>query len=207
MGGMGRMIEEKGGHGDMGGSTLAALEELSRAGMGRAAMALSELMRERISLTSAVYLLSPSEALRLLDGQQGLKAGIFVRILKGVEGGILVLLPEESLLALIRLLAGKKVDRSGALTEEDRSVLREVGNILASSYLSALSDRLGLILLPSSPELFLDRATSAMEGLLQGMVVQEMLVVVESHFEAGRGGVQGRFFVMADVSSVQARGS
>ncbi|MBI3990142.1 MAG: chemotaxis protein CheC [candidate division NC10 bacterium] len=199
------MIEEKGDR-ERGGSTLAVLEELSGAGMGRAAMALSELMHERISLTSEVHLFSPSEVLRLLDGQQGLKAGVFVRILKGVEGGILVLLPEESLLALIRLLAGKRVDRSAALTEEDCSVLREVGNILASSYLSALSDCLGLILLPSPPELFLDRATKAMEGLLQGMVVQEM-AVVESHFEAGRGEVQGRFFIMADISSVQACGS
>jgi len=201
------MIEGEKGRGPMGGLRLAALEELSRAGMGRAIMALSELMGERVSLTSAVHLLSPSDALHLLGRQHGLTAGVFVRIAKGVEGGILVLLPEGSLLTLLRLLAEKQVARGDTLTEEDRSVLREVGNILASSYLSALSDRLGRILLPSPPELYLDRATKGMEDLLQQMLVQEMVLVVESHFTTGREGVQGRFFVMAGASSVPVCGA
>lgn len=198
---MGQVVEER-SHGEGDVSTLAALEELSRVGMGRVAMALSELVGERVSLTAAVHLLSPSDALHLLDEQYGLTAGVFIRIAKGMEGGILIFLPEESLLTLLFLLAERKIARSDALTEEDRSALREVGNILASSYLSALSDRLGRLLLPSSPELFMDRATKGMENFLKQMLVQEMVLVVESHFTTGREGVQGCFFVMAGASSV-----
>lgn len=201
------MIEGEKGRGLTGGLRRAALEDLSWVGMGRAAMALSELMGERVSLTTAVHLLSPSDALHLLEGQHGLTAGVFVRIAKGVEGGILVLLPEESLLTLLRLLVEKKVVRGDALAEEDRSVLREVGNILASSYLSALGDRLGRILLPSPPELYMDRATEGMEDLLKQMLVQEMVLVVESHFTTGREGVQGRFLVMTGASSVPVWGA
>lgn len=190
---------------DFGGLPLEALQELCHAGMGRASLALSELTGERISLASpAVYLLPPAQASRLFDGQEELAASVLIRIVKGIEGGILVLLTEESVLALIHLLTEREVGQVSALAEGDRSAIQEVGNILASSYLTALGDRLGLILLPSPPELFLDRAASAMEAFLRGMVLPEKILLVEACFEVDRVGVQGRFFLVADASWVKA---
>lgn len=178
--------------------------EVSGRGLERAAGALSQLTGARIlPAGQAVHLFSPSELLQLLDEGEEPVAGISIRILKGMAGGILVILPEESVLVLLGLLTGRR-GSFRALAEEERSAILEMGNILASSYLSAFGDRLRCAFIPSPPELLLDKAAEVLAALLDRVALPERALVVEARFRGDQGEVQGRFFLLGDPSWMRA---
>jgi chemotaxis protein CheC len=90
------------------------------------------------------------------------------------------------------------------LTETERSAIQEVGNIVASSFLSELGDRLGRRFLPSAPEIHLDNVPRVLRGVLAS--VRELgtdVVVVHAVLEDRERRIQGRIFVVPAVSALE----
>lgn len=177
--------------------------EVGGQSLERATLALSHLTGTRILPAGhAIHFLSPSELFQLLSDGEELVAGISIRILKGMGGRILIILPEESVLALLDLLTGRRGSLP-ALAEEERSTILEVGNILASSYLSAFGDRLGCAFIPSPPELLLGKAEEVLATLLHRATLPEWALIVEARFRGDQGEVRGRFFLVGDPALAQ----
>ena len=90
------------------------------------------------------------------------------------------------------------------LTETERSALQEVGNIVASSFLSELGDVLGRRLVPTAPEIQLDDIPRLVRDVIAGarafgsdvLVVQGLLEDPERHIE-------GRVFVVPDLTTLE----
>ncbi|WP_305041508.1 chemotaxis protein CheC, partial [Geoalkalibacter sp.] len=88
------------------------------------------------------------------------------------------------------------------------STLKEVGNILASAYLSALGGLLGVRLLPTVPALACDMAGAVIDPILidlgqAGDVA--LMLETEFHSRQDEGRVmQGHFFLLPDPDSLQA---
>ncbi|MFN3477298.1 MAG: chemotaxis protein CheC [Candidatus Methylomirabilales bacterium] len=172
--------------------------EVSGQSLERATLALSHLTGTRILPAGhAIHFLSPSELFQLLGDGEELVAGISISILKRMVGRILIILPEESVLALLDLLTGRHGPLP-ALAEEERSAILEVGNILASSSLSTFGDRLGCAFIPSPPELLLGKAAEVLAALLERAALPERALVVEARFRGDQGEVRGRFFLVGD---------
>jgi chemotaxis protein CheY-P-specific phosphatase CheC len=79
-----------------------------------------------------------------------------------------------------------------------------VGNIVASSFLSELGDRLGRRVLPSAPEIHLENVPQVVRGVLAS--VRDLgsdVLVVQAVLEDREGHIQGRIFVVPAVSTLE----
>jgi chemotaxis protein CheC len=92
------------------------------------------------------------------------------------------------------------------LTELETSAIREAGNILSGAYMNAMSDFLGLLLLPSPPVLVIDHAAAVVEHVVGAVAAPSRSVLcVETEFmirnqdEAFRG----FFLMLPDPSSLR----
>ena len=186
---------------------LDALKEISNIGMGHAATALSQLLAEPIDLR--VPLITITDIARvpeLLGGAERVVAGITLQILGDARGNILLIFPRESAQRLICRLLGKE-EAGLELDELSASTLKEVGNILASAYLSALGQLLHITLIPSIPLLAYDMAGAVVDYVLIELSrASELALMVETEFhgkDPAQEPIKGHFFLLPDPASLK----
>ena len=136
---------------------LDFLKELANIGTGHATTALSQMLGGRLFqlVVPDAQMLPFSEAAEYIGGQEQIVAGIFIVVSGDVGGYMAFLIPYDSAMVLVRLLTG---DDSRELNELARSALQELGNIMITSYLNALSKMTGFLLAPSVPGVAVDMA-------------------------------------------------
>ncbi len=143
----------------MGTRTLSSLErdalrEVASIGAGHAATALSQMTGARIMINVPEVALLPLERLGDLVGPPVTRvAAVTMRVMGDFTGTTVVAAEATAARALCGMLLSRAVPPGGELDPMEASTLKETGNILCSAYLNALSDFLGLMLLPSVPEL------------------------------------------------------
>src|SRR5213076_3558180 len=84
---------------------------------------------------------------------------------------------------LAELMLRRPAGTSGEFSEMEQSALKEAGNILSSAYMNALSDFMGMMLLPSPPSLAVDMSTAVLTtAYLQFGTDRDYVFCVESEF-------------------------
>jgi len=185
---------------------LDALKEISNIGMGHAATALSQLIGETVHLrVPKVTVTDIARVPDLLGGAEKVVAGITLRILGDARGDILLIFPRDS----ARLLLSRLLGQAGTGAEMDEmgaSTLKEVGNILASAYLSALGSLLHMTLIPSIPMLAHDMAGAVVDYVLIELSMRgDMALMVETEFHGDNPreeAIKGHFFLLPDHRSL-----
>lgn len=184
---------------------LDALREICNIGMGHAATALNQMIGRPIELSIPETTLVPlCEVPELMGGTEKVVVGIYLKIWGDIQGNMLLVFPRESARALLSMLTGGPPEEELLLSEMHSSALREIGNILASSYLSALERLLGRTLIPSVPGLAFDMAGAIVDYILiqLGEEVDQTLVI-KAAFSGDGGGLTGNFFLLPDPRSLR----
>jgi chemotaxis protein CheC len=89
----------------------------------------------------------------------------------------------------------------------DQSAIKEAGNILSSAYMNALSDFMGMMLLPSPPSLAVDMSNAVLTTTyLQFGSDKDFVFCVESEFYMSDTAekLRGFFLLLPDSASLQA---
>ncbi|KIH77790.1 CheC, inhibitor of MCP methylation [Geoalkalibacter ferrihydriticus] len=184
-----------------------ALKEISNIGMGHAADALSRLLRETIMLkVPRVSVTDLSQVPEVLGGSERVVAGVSLRMHGDAQGSILLVFPCVSALQLLEGLLGPR-EAADSLDALAVSALKEVGNILASAYLSALGGMLGLSLLPSVPALACDMAGAVVDHILIDLGREgDAALMLETEFHSLKNEgrlLKGHFFLLPDPDSLE----
>jgi len=185
---------------------LDALREISNIGMGHAATALSQLIGETVYLrVPRVTVTDIGQVPELLGGAEKVVAGITLRVLGDARGNILLIFPLDSAQRLLQRLLGSEAE--GLLFDElGASTMKEVGNILASAYLSAMGNLLHLTLIPSIPLLACDMAGAVVDHvLIELSAAGDLALMVETEFHGANPQqelIKGHFFLLPDASSL-----
>lgn len=185
---------------------LDALREISNIGMGHAATALSQLLGETIYLrVPRVTMTDIGQVPDLLGGAEKVVAGITLQVLGDARGNILLIFPRDSAQRLLaRLLRSE--DKGLIFNELGASTLKEVGNILASAYLSAMGSLLHLTLIPSVPLLACDMAGAVVDYvLIELSQAGDLALMVETEFHGANPEIElikGHFFLLPDPASL-----
>jgi chemotaxis protein CheC len=130
---------------------LDALAELANIASGTAATALSQMLGREVELRVPRALALPlADAVDAAGAPDEIVTGIVLELEGGVDALVLLLIQADDAALLCEMLGVE------AGTEVGDSALSEIGNILGSSYLNALSAMTGLTLLPSPPTLATD---------------------------------------------------
>jgi chemotaxis protein CheC len=152
----------------------SALLEIANIGSGHAATALSELLGKPVEIGYAEALLATvAEAADRIGSAASPSAVVDTPVADG-GGKVLLLFPDGAGEQLCELLGTTLDDEMG------RSSLREVGNILASSYLTAIVDMTGMELEPEPPEIEVDLLGSLVQRSLAGADPHDPTVLMRS---------------------------
>lgn len=118
------------------------------------------------------------------------------------RGSILMIFPLNMAKELSDMVIGGKADPDRALDEGDREVLCEVGNICASAYLNAISQILGIVMLPSPPGVAVGMKGAILEypSSLSAEVL-EYLVIIGTEFQLNGSVYPGSILYFPDKSS------
>lgn len=169
---------------------LDALREVATICSGHAATALAQLTERRTMIGVPDVKLTPPDS---LAGTRGVSdpvvAAVLMQMLGDLTGRTLVMLPEQDAKVLCDLLLRRSAGTTTALQEIERSGLEEVGSILGSAYMDALSEFLGVMILPSVPSLTIDRASAVVRsacGDLGG--IANGTLCIETSFSVADGG-------------------
>jgi chemotaxis protein CheC len=89
----------------------------------------------------------------------------------------------------------------------EQSAIKEAGNILSGAYMNALSEFMGLMLLPSPPSLAIDMSSAILSTtFLQFGTDRDQVFYVESQFflQEQNEHLRGFFLLLPDLASLQA---
>ncbi len=185
---------------------LDALKEISNIGMGHAATALSQMIGQTVFLqVPYVTITEISQVPEHLGGAEKLMVGITLQILGDARGSIMLLFPKESAHRLLCTLLGRH-EKALIMNEVNVSALKEVGNILASAYLSALGNLLKKTLIPSVPLLAYDMAGAVVDYvLIELSQASDFALMVETDFSGApcqELAIKGHFFLLPDPATL-----
>ena len=178
---------------------LDAVRETANIGAGHAATALAQLTESPIMISVPTAVFSGAEALQqqLASVPQPV-AAVVMGMLGQLSGTTALVFPRPTVVRLAEMMMRRPSGSCQVLTELETSAIREAGNILSGAYMNAMSDFLGLLLLPSPPVLVIDHAAAVVDHVVGGVAAPTRSVLcVETEFmirnqdEAFRG-----FFLM-----------
>lgn len=137
------------------------LKEIGNIGAGNATTAIASMLGIRIDMNvPKVELLEASKLGSAICPEDETIVGIFLEVQVDIEGSMMFLLKMDSAHFLVNKLMMRENDYQEDFDEMDLSALKEIGNIIAASYLSALSSMTNLVIAPSVPYISVDMAAS-----------------------------------------------
>jgi chemotaxis protein CheC len=183
-----------------------ALQEIGNIGIGNAATALADILRTKINVTVPRATFVPiEEVFAVVRKVEDLVVAVVLRVEGDINGTILFVFPEASALELVTQLLGTAYGTVQEIDEMGQSVLMEVGNVLAGSFLNAISAMTQLTFIPAVPMLAFDMLGAVISGTLSGsdMVEDQVLLIETVLFEEGYT-VAGDFFLFFNPGSLAA---
>lgn len=136
------------------------LRELGNIGAGNATSAIANMLGTKIDMNvPSIRLMEVSDLGGALGAEDDTVVGIFLGLEKDIDGSMMFLLDIPSARYLVNSLMLQSVERD-TFDEMELSALKEIGNIIAGSYLSALSSLTGLSIMPSVPYIAVDMAAA-----------------------------------------------
>ena len=150
---------------------MEALVRCAAAGGAHASEAMSVMTGRSMSLSGPVVrAIEVARVADLMGGAESPVVAVHMRIHGPSRGDMLMALSPESagwMLAAVLRRPLAPFDPDG-LTPLEESALLEIGNMVAGSYLNAVSDTAHLSLFPSIPAIAIDMAGAVVDDLLAG---------------------------------------
>lgn len=185
---------------------LSKVRDISERSVRRAEESVRRLLGHSLRLTlRGIY---PVSTL-VENAEGGPMAGLQLQITGQGSGCILILFPLPMVFRFLQVLLGGAAEPR-PLREMERSAIQEVGNIMASSFLSELGDLLGRRLLHSSPEMYIENIPQLVRDVATSLrALGSELLVIQGAIEDGEYQPQGRFFFVPEAAILEpiARGT
>jgi len=183
---------------------LDALREIGNIGSGHAATALSTLLQRRIEMSVPEVWAIPFEQVSAIVGQlDTTQAVVYVKVEGDAPGKAVFLFPVASAQIVVQALFGTDEARDLYTDEMAQSALKEVGNILVSSFLIALSQFSGIPLQPSVPALAIDMIGASLDAIfLEDGTLEDTVLFIDTQL-SGIPEIEGQFIFLPDDGSLK----
>ena len=185
---------------------LDALREVANIGAGHAATALSQMTGQTIMISVPQLTIAPLEDVpNQIEGPEEPVAAVLMKMLGDLTGLTLLVFSHQTALRVAGLMLKRPI--GDALGELEQSAIKEAGNILSGAYMNALSDFMGLMLLPSPPALAIDMSRAVLTtAYLQFGSDRDLVFCVETEFFMKDVGehLRGFFLLLPDMPSLRA---
>ncbi len=186
---------------------LDALREVANIGAAHAATALSQLTNCRVMISvPQINIARLEEVPELLGDPQDVMAAVLMHMLGDLTGRTLLLFPEAAGRKVCDMLLRRPLGTTTGFDTLEQSCLKECGNILSGAYMNALSEFMGMLLLPSVPSLVVDLAAAVLTTTYLNFGNERdfvFCVETELRIESAEG-LRGYFLLLPDLASLKA---
>lgn len=136
---------------------LDILKEIGSIGTGNAANSLSQLLGQEVRIAlPEVRIMGYNEAIEWIGGAEAITAGVLVQLSGDINGIMLSVQQLDFVNLVLEHMLDKTVEGYEELTELEGSALVEVGNIMISTFISAMSGLVGISIKPTVPAFTVD---------------------------------------------------
>lgn len=180
------------------------LKEISNIGTGNAATAISTMLGGQVGIeVPIIRFLEFSELSEIIGGAENEVIGIMVTLSQDIDGMMMFVMDVKSARIIINhLLQHENEDEELECTDMVRSALAEFGNIVAGSYLSAISKLTGLVCSPSVPALSHDMAGAVLSvPAIEFGKVSDKVLLIQSVFEYKNKKAEGFFILVPTLDA------
>jgi chemotaxis protein CheC len=185
-----------------------ALKEIGSIGMGNATTSLSKLVNRNVRLNLSDVGMLQQEKVSMLIPESITMAGVMLRIEGELRGVALLLFEFNNAVLLSSLMLGESEQVNDPTMHE--SALAELGNILAGSYIGALTSFLDMEVRHRAPEIaigpilnVLKRASVLIENEPEELLnIETMFMVHDAGDGKGLNTIYGDMFLLLDPASL-----
>lgn len=183
---------------------MDAMQELANIGAAHSATTLSQMLGSQIGMS--VPEINVVDITQVSEFVSDELTTLVIFELQGdiPHGGFLILhFPRDSAIRTASIVQGAPAGVH-PLSEMDQSTILEVGNIMISSFLSATSDLLGFMMLPSPPVLVVDMAHAAITSLIAQMTVEvNDVILFRVKLTSDEHKIAGNILIFLEIATLQ----
>ena len=187
---------------------IDALKEVSNIGAGHAATALSDMTGQKVLINIPVITVDSLETIFAKTASPDQKVvGVLINLMGDIHGRTLMLFAESEAFKFCESLLRNEPGTVRSLTDLERSCLNETSNILTCAYMNALGDLLGVMVVPSTPELLYDSAGAVERDVTTRTAAErEVVVSIKNEFTFIDKSIKllGYFLLLPDHDSLQS---
>ena len=137
------------------------LREIGNIGAGNATTAVANMLGLRIDMkVPSVEFIEVEKIGGVIGSEEQIVVGIMLGIETDIEGSMMFLMDIPSAHHLVNRMMMRDPDYDADFDEMDMSAIKEIGNIIAGSYLSAISGLTNLTITPTVPFVAVDMAAA-----------------------------------------------
>jgi chemotaxis protein CheC len=179
-----------------------ALKEVGNIGAGHAATALSQLLNTKINLSEPrIDVIKFRDLASRVGHENRMVAALHMYIRGEAPGQIVVLFDREQAIDFVSTFLKRVIGDIQVFDSISDSTLKEIGNIIAGSYLSAINNLTGQNVLPSVPTLSYGTIQAAFRTLMSILPDQDVFLI-ESAFLDKEKEVSGQFILIPETGSL-----
>ena len=179
------------------------LREIGNIGAGNAITAISSLLNKKVDMVvPVVKMVEFKDIADSIGGAENLIISVLVKTTGDINGLMLFCIEQETAHVFVNTLLGKAHSSYLDFSEMEMSVLQEIGNMVAGSYLGSLATLTGKKITPSVPYLAIDMAGAILSvPAVEFGKVADHVLFIESIFQTTDEYASGYFLLVQEMES------
>lgn len=183
---------------------LDLLKEIGNIGSGNAATSLSQILNKKVDMqVPNIEVLDTQKVVEMFQDPEEITVGVYINFTGDIEGTILTLLDKNSAATLVKKLIGTEPE-GFMYNDMEKSVIQELGNIMTSGYVNAISMFSNLFMSISIPSVCIDMVSSILSvPAVEYGIDSDKIILIENKLDLEGENVNCYFFFMPDLSSFE----
>ncbi len=179
-----------------------ALKEVGNIGIGHATTSLSQMVNKQVGISLPDLKLIPLIKVPTLIKNEDPVIGIVLELKGDAKGFLLLLLSKRTAKLLIKLVLGES-DEAKGFDEMETSVLKELGNIMGGTYITALSNFLSISIGLSTPSDVYDMSGAIINQVIC-LMCQDVddVLFLKTEFDINSEKIDGTILIFTDSTSL-----
>ncbi len=181
---------------------IDVLKEIGNIGAGNATTAIANMLSLKVDMSVPMVDLTPVEKIGgIIGSEEDIIVGIMLGVETDITGSMMFLLDLSSAHHLVNRMMMRDPEYNEDFDEMDLSAIKEIGNIIAGAYLSALSGLTNLTITPSIPYVAVDMAAAILSvPAIQFGMVSDNALIIKTEI-GGENAISGYFILMPEGDS------
>lgn len=196
-------------YGDLNDLHIDMLREIANIGTGNAATSLASMLQRQININvPRISFLDYNDVAESLGGPESMMVGMMLTLQRDISGMMMFLMKEEFAHMVLNSLLGQSFANFAEVDEMSLSAMQEIGNIMAASYVNAMSQITGLAIEISPPDICIDMIGSILSvPAIHFANISDKVIFIEDEFGGGNGNGNGNessnILLIPDVDSLE----